>query len=224
MPTSYSVTSASVPAGLSCVITDAKWQELVALLSVLLPDGVKIIVDDSEPGPSDRDAIWYRLNGDGTPDRIYIYANGSWMSKHPVATGAIIMYRGTEASIDTFDGGSAGVITPTTGPFWAKVTELNARFPLGIGTLPISSTVVAVGNTGGIEKHTLTVGEMPSHAHDVESVVLNASGNEIASGNSYRVGTRVSEEKGGDAAHQNMPPYLGVLFLERTARIFHTAP
>jgi microcystin-dependent protein len=91
---------------------------------------------------------------------------GAWLSRHPDAAGKVIMFEGAEADIPTFDGGEAGAVTDISGPMWEKVSEMDARMPIGPGTLP-STTAIGIGDTGGEEKHELTEGEMPTHRHKV---------------------------------------------------------
>lgn len=75
------------------------------------------------------------------------------------------------------------------------------------------------GQTGGEAEHILTVDEMPSHSHNVVSssdslrLVLNQSGVGVGSyayadrlGNGY-YNAWITDVRGGDQAHNNMPPY-----------------
>lgn len=225
------VTSADVPLNLQCLISDPNWQLLVSLLSVTSPDGSKIVIGSDEPAPADRIYLWYRTNPDGTPrdGHLYRYIMGAWLSLHQLPPGVVTIYRGTAASIDTFDGGEAGAITPTTGPFWARVTELNARFPLGLGTLP-SGTVLGMGDQGGEEKHVLIGDELPSADNVIE--VNNITGFIVAvsANGSYELATnpgtahRTVVWEGNDLGHNTMPPYTVVLFIERTARLYRRVP
>ena len=87
----------------------------------------------------------------------------------------------------------------------------------------------AAGSTGGEAEHILTVDEMPRHSHNVISsadaarLVLNQSGAEGASyafadnrGNGY-YSTWITDNRGNDQPHNNMPPYLAVYVWKRTA-------
>lgn len=141
------------------------------------------------------------------------------------------MYEGTEASIDTFDGGEAGPVTSISGPMWEKVSELDAKFPLGPGTMPVApagtGTVIAVGDDGGLEQVQLVEAEMPAHVHVVPgSTTLQGNGDFDVTGGTAGVpavypGTSDSTSAGGDTAHTNLPPYHAIFFIRKTARLYH---
>lgn len=176
----------------------------------------------------------------------YTFQFGQWVAPYPVpaAAGVIWLYSGTNnaAGLWSFDGGDGNdpSVTPpttTTGSFWKVKTELEARFPLGVGALP-SGTVINVGTTGGEEKHSLTEQEMPPHTHDFTVIAQNsaASGSGAITGgdnNNPNDGEfhGTTENAGGDSAtppvvvaHNTMPPYYGVYFIERTARVWKALP
>lgn len=200
------------------------WLDIVALLHVTFPGNFSLFNYGSDiPSPSDRDKPWIRLNSDGTPDALYSYAMGAWLSKHPLPAGAVIMYEGTEASIDTFDGGEAGAISAIGGPFWQRVTEMDARMPIGPGTLP-STTVLNVGDTGGEEKHQLTVGELPKFTPTLNNGSqiwsnIGGVGNPSGGGTTGLVNI-TANQIGNDEAHNNLPPYNAIWFIRRTARLY----
>jgi microcystin-dependent protein len=139
----------------------------------------------------------------------------------------IILWEGTLAEVDDFDGGSSGTVSDTTGPMWEIVTELNARFPIGAGTLP-STTVIAQGATGGEETHALTVPELPAHTHLNRQfngqLAAGASAISVpySSAASSTVTDSPTSSAGTGAAHNNLPPYKAVYFLRRTLRRFYT--
>jgi hypothetical protein len=178
------------------------------------------------PTPDNQDRPWFKTDANYLPERWYTFSNGSWVSRHPVAAGAIVMYEGSEASIPTYDGGEAGVVTATTGPMWEKVSALDARFPLGPGTLA-SGTAVAVTNTGGEEKHELTRAELPEIQIDTplkrRTDLQDGGGSTALFETSFSLSSAVNvdvptEELGDGDAHNNMPPYYAVFFIRRTAR------
>ncbi len=129
--------------------------------------------------------------------------------------------------------GSVYQSTVATSPeslFGGTWEEIRDVFLLAAGTR-------TAGNAGGEETHTLTTYEMPSHGHQMcisgyvgwetqhisgyvlnynSDAILNASAVETdlphtAIGNLNIIGS------GGNAAHNNMPPYLTIYMWKRTA-------
>lgn len=80
------------------------------------------------------------------------------------------------------------------------------------------------GETGGEEKHTLTISEIPKHRHvptgvwgiSVAPGFSSGSLKETGSGTQWQYVTN-DLDKGGDAAHNNMPPYTTCYIWQRTA-------
>lgn len=118
--------------------------------------------------------------------------------------------------------GAIYISTVDTSPaslFGGTWERLKDRFLLAAGD------TYAAGATGGEAEHTLTVDEMPQHNHD-----FHASYNEIATGsetggkilaggdsNNWLWNFAQVNNSGGNAAHNNMPPYLAVYMWVRTA-------
>ena len=122
----------------------------------------------------------------------------------------------TQATVDAFyPVGSIYMTTATGNPaalFGGTWERIEGRFLLaaGGGYQP--------GTTGGEEKHTLTVNEMPRHVHGI------GYGANVASGNAQNPGSygstrtdSITSETGGNQPHNNMPPYLVVNVWKRTA-------
>ena len=228
MSTPVPVISAQLPSNFECIITNANWQALVNLLSVTCPDG-NVLKQSVEPAPDQRDKIWLRLNNDGTPDRVYVYAGGKWLSKHAAFEGQVVMWEGAEGDIPTIDGGTVGAVTTTSGPFWEKVSEMDAKIPIGPGTTDApTSTVIAVGDEGGSELVVLEKEQLPSNPFGVNNVTGPFL--DVTAGGTFEVQTnpgtnhRVGGWDGNDEGHNNMPPYRGIWFIRKTSRLYYTAP
>lgn len=114
---------------------------------------------------------------------------------------------------------SANNVSPATfiGGTWEQIKD---KFLLAAGT------TYAAGATGGEATHTLTTGEMPNHYHvmKVASATTTASdagwrasGVKAYSSQVVNSPTDNITDVGGNAAHNNMPPYLVVYVWKRTA-------
>lgn len=227
------IQTSSIPVGFCFTNWQESWPTLVALLSGNLADiGNFVNIGNAIPSLANQDKPWIRSNSDGSIDKTYTFTSGVWVAKHPAAEGTVILYNGSEASIDAFDGGETAVLTWNTGPMWKRIPEMAARFPLEPGTLP-SATVIAVAGVGGQEKVTLDLKEIPSHNHtptsaDVGKFINVANAHPDQSINrtgslDYKLADLAPA--GGDPAnanatqpHDNIPPYYGIFFLKKTSR------
>lgn len=95
----------------------------------------------------------------------------------------------------------------------------------------------SAGSTGGEAGHTLTVDEMPKHAHDVKTLVSKSDGNNANALKTFSRSAFTQEwwdaydesnvpgaynsvrmaETGDSQPHNNMPPYYTMPFWIRTA-------
>lgn len=120
------------------------------------------------PSVDDQDKPWFRTHADGAFDRIYTFWNGQWVSPHPTpANGAERrLWVGTKADLRSYDGGdgTTDVPTATKGAMWAADPNFAAKFILAPGELE-SGKIVAVGDEGGFENHTLTAAEGATADH-----------------------------------------------------------
>lgn len=102
------------------------------------------------------------------------------------------------------------------GGSWTRIQD---RFLLCAGT------TYAAGTTGGEANVTLTINQMPSHAHQAvgyNEAIPEGSGNFLALGRRTSDSPNVElqnaiETAGGNQPHNNMPPYLAVYAWRRTA-------
>jgi len=210
---------------------------MIERLTGTLPDAsIKYIISDTAPTADDQDKLWIKTAA-GAPIRQFIFYDGAWVWPHeiPAEDSRIQIYKGTAASVDTLDGGVAGVANAASGPFWEIDPDLSARLPVGVGTLD-SGTSVAVGDTGGSAEHTLVQTELPDHSHTLTlsryslSNSSNPPPNQLLASNIAPTTPDtplptpdVSIDGGGsDEAHNNMPPYYGVYFIKRTKRKYYT--
>lgn len=221
----------SIPVGFCFV----DWSESFAgdIVPLMYVEGeVEANLHIGEAPPTNTAFAW-RKTISGVPDREYIFTSGVWVSKHPIPTGFTMLAPAgvSEADIATLDGGEAGAVTAFSGPMWEVDTDFAAMFPIGPGTLP-SGAVIEEGDTGGEEKHPLTLEEMPAHHH----VMLVSQSNVGGGSDAQRLRPNATEadsdansaNEGGDAngvvvPHNTMPPYRVRYFIKRTARTHYRA-
>jgi hypothetical protein len=109
---------------------------------------------------------------------------------------------------------------------WVAISA--GKMLLGANGLVIDGAYVqgtyAAGSTGGEATHTLTIDEIPAHAHNVDLQSLNsnsdAGSGRIATGGQGAEGLIPLIETssvGGGQAHNNLPPYIVVYMWKRTA-------
>ena len=234
-------TNGTLPEGFCFTTWQQTFNTFTSLLNGYLPGQYTVWnYGNTEPAASERGNPWLRLNSDGSPDKIYVFWSGEWVSPHPVPyeSPEIRIWSGLIADLVDYDGGAAGTVTDTTGPMWEEVVAMRALFPLGAGTLA-SGTVVGVGDTGGEEKHSLIETEMPPHSHTTRAIQIDPENDNRGYGvigqneSNYTDGSEFSstiaiKSAGGTGdpavvvAHNTIPPYIGVAFIQRTARKFYT--
>lgn len=233
MSTPITFSFAGLPADY-CFTTPARLAlDIVAGMSGYLPGSFTFIIDsESEPAAADRDKLWHKLLPGGAPTgQIYKYYLGFWVTPHQEAASGDkrTWFEGVEADVWSLDGGdgtdpSTNPPTATSGAMWEVDHNYDFRVPLGAGTSPAPHTTTVVpGDTGGEEEHTLTVGELPAHSHEVRykpDAAGGGAGGYVAYNDNAVVDTN---DTGSDESHNNMPPYRVGYWIKRTARQFLVA-
>ncbi len=141
--------------------------------------------------------------------------------------GQITLYIGAAAPDGFFLCDGAQYVTATypllsalcNGATNFNVPDLRGRMPIGVNATPYTLL-----STGGAATHTLTVGEMPAHSHDLN--IYSENSNQAS-----QTGTITNELKskplthyqpeipsvigntGGGAAFNTVPPYLAVNYI-----------
>jgi len=178
------VTALTLPVGFCPVTYQDIWNAFAAASQVELPDALSQIVWQSTQ-PSDQTVSWGKVDSLGRPIGIFRFAQGFWLSLHPLVPGLTQWWFTAQPDFTSFDGGDANPISATSGPMWQLAKDgggniIAAKFPITAGTLP-SSKILSVGNTGGEENHLLTIAEAgidPNHQHAVAR--LNSAATQIA--------------------------------------------
>ena len=119
-----------------------------------------------------------------------------------VPVGAIVIWSGSVNNIPAYwhlCDGTNGTI------------DLRDKFVLGAGN------GYSVGATGGEATHTLTIREMPSHSHSISYDRYGGTGQVTSADFSGSKDTKATSTVGGGAAHNNMPPYYALCYIQRIA-------
>jgi len=183
--------------------------------------------------PTLNNQVYPWLDEDGN---WWIYKDGYWLRKNPVAIGSSErrVYVGTTTDLQTYDGGNTNTLSNWSGPMWEVDTEFEARFPVGAGTFAASGAVAVQGKVtstaiAGEDKHTLVTSEIPKHSHTMTwDSQDTAGGNQLKTlyyGPDANVVNDINKDTGdagGDAPHNNLPPFYGVYFIKRTSRVYYT--
>ena len=153
-------------------------------LSVSIPSASGISI--SATPPADTSSIWFQIDSLNRFIRMFTYAQGTWLSAHPMLPGMTMWWFSALPDFTTFDGGDANAAGVASGAMWQQAKDGNgdlitAQFPVTAGTLPSGAplTVSGATNVGGEELHLLTTAEGaqdPAHQH----VLGKYGGNESA--------------------------------------------
>lgn len=182
---------------------------------------------DTKPAAADCTRPWIRTSN-GNLEGLYAYNSSYWLRPHPIPASSDYraLWVGTDATIDTFDGGLVGAVTDFAGPMWAIDTGFAGRSPMGPGTLSLSLTAVTVANDFGVDQVTLDSTQIPAHTHTISKVHTgdsntNASGSGTGQGVVHTDTDGVTGSTGGGLAHNNLHPVRGCYIIKRTARIYY---
>lgn len=101
---------------------------------------------------------------------------------------------------------------------WSRFTDADGRVITGLSSEAEFNTLL---KTGGEKTHTLTVNEMPSHTHIYQTGAIVSGVTSIQDMGAYKFGggtaddhayRYISEATGGGAAHNNLQPYVTLLY------------
>lgn len=231
------LTAGQLPQGFCFQNPQQYFEAIVAAMSAVLPGAYSTFnFGNSTPAPEDQDKPWIRTDAFGNFDRLYTF-NGKWVSPNPrpPSENERMIWKGSYAQLWAYDGGdgvdpSATAPTATTGAMWQADTDFSFRVPVGAGTNPTAydgvNTTIAVGDTGGEQKHVQDKSELCAHEHVSPFFKQNTGGGltqHAYDANGTGADLNTSTEGGGKAFNV-MQPYRGVIFARRTSRIYFTVP
>ena len=145
--------------------------------------------------------------------------------------------------MDTLTGDNLAAVTTIAGPFWllcdgttqsgVVTPDYRGMAPFGVLGYGTGATGPAtVGATGGAATHTLILNEIPAHSHNytqtyaTDTTDAQAGTSDTNAETAYATSATTvagGEANGSTKAHNNMPPFFGVYWIKRSARIYYTA-
>lgn len=165
-----------------CPATNQDWLVTIAdNIKAVLPAGNSWYnFGDTQPAPEYQGYPWLY-----SVDMRWYYFNGKWISPNLADANERRIYVGAltggAGTLEEYDGGKSGAITPTTGPMWTEDTDFVGRVPIGAGLIPGTTTpaiTTAVGDPTGGSEHTLTEAEggVGVHTHGFGKYLNGAAG------------------------------------------------
>lgn len=159
----------TIPPGMCFASDQERWNFFFQNGYAQGPDIVGIIVSDTAPGIEFQVGYgWIKTIG-GSPGKLYTFNNGSWVSEHTVPASSDVrqLWVGSLLDLESYDGGSAGEVTATSGPMWEEDTDFIGRSPMHPGAIPGSDPAasIAVGQDLGAGSRAFTISDMPEHQH-----------------------------------------------------------
>jgi len=193
-----------------CLQLNAEWFfTLAGWLQVLADpaswEGSEVDVTNSVEQMANIDQLW-SLGGGCVPVGVVLWLAGGDVPPDWLACDGSLVSKTAWPLLYDLLGDTYGTQTDTH--FY--LPDLRGRGALGTGQGP-GLTLRLPGDAGGLEDVTLQVGTMPSHTHLVHDHLpgLALAPGELPVSLPNPLPT-VTGSKGGDGAHENMPPWLAL--------------
>ena len=108
-----------------------------------------------------------------------------------------------------------GDVWGAASPGYFRVPDMRGRVPIGYGAGP-GLTPRSFAEMGGEERHTLSEGEMPIHAHSCHSHSLEVmTGELVVPAAGIPIPGTLTGYAGSSLSHENMQPFVTVVFIIR---------
>ena len=230
MPTNQSVTlvKGTIPPGLCFSNIPELYNTFVDTTTAYVNGNYSLFnFGNSTPSADDNDKPWIRTDGDGRPDKMYVYKDGYWLCKHPTPASGNErrIWTGTETELLSYeaDGNSSSTATIYSGPFWEVDTTLtapqssNTSYEADIyDTATIEGIISGAGTDPEIATQDHGLGELPDNVTVSLLCVIDDS-----STTGYVVGDEIpvySSWVNESSSHRDTPT-VGVSFNETEVRI-----
>lgn len=191
MPTELKLRAGTLPTNCYPANPQDLYAMEFALGAVVAGDLKGVIISNTPPGVNDQDKGWVKTSG-GVPTwpPIYVFSGGSWIAPHqfPQNSDIELLWKGTEASLVTFDGGDANPIGDASGAMWVVDHVCDGRAPMAPGVVPgktIAPLNINVGDLMGSAEIKQLANQVAGHIHNITGKdILTFPGSAPAKGTS----------------------------------------
>jgi microcystin-dependent protein len=170
-----------------------------------------------------------------TSGQVLLASQQNALASYAVPTGSITAFAGSTAPSNFLLCDGTAVSRTTYAELFAlisttygvgdgtstfNVPNLKGRVPVGRDST--QTEFDTLGETGGAKTHTLVIGEIPSHNHEIQRTNSAATSVAADASNVYETknGTGATytstQNSGGGGAHNNLQPYLVLNFIIKT--------
>jgi hypothetical protein len=221
----------AVPEGFCSNLTGPDWvQQLVNLIAQGVAkfqgSGFTVVLNqEAQPNPTDRDKLWRKPSTGLT----YEFSGGAWVTPNLEPAGGEVRrwFDGTLVALQTYDGGSVGVVGSNSGPMWEEDTSWIGRSPMHPGAIPSNTPAknLALDENYGEGTHTQTTAEVGPHNHTItgQGVMTFPGGTPAkgtSAGNDFSTTDVISTDASPAATPMNIVhPVRGIYCIKRTARV-----
>ena len=116
--------------------------DIANALEVFFPGEFSLtILSPNQPTVEQRSMIWAKSDASTGVIVGFFTWNvviGAWAKNHwnggTIPTLERRIFVGTLTQLETYDGGEAGTVSQSTGPFWERDTDFSDKWPIGVGT------------------------------------------------------------------------------------------
>lgn len=131
-----------IPEGFCPINEQQRYNQYIDSTTFVLPGNFSSFnFGPDQPTVDNQSKPWIKTTSAGALVGIFTFYSGAWVRPHPVPASSDVrmMWVGTTAALQTFDGGAAGAVTELSGPTWEVDTAYADKIPVGAGGTAVAT-------------------------------------------------------------------------------------
>lgn len=135
-------TPGTLPEGFCPISEQQRYNQYIDSTTFVLPGNFSSFnIGPDQPTVDNQTKPWYKRSSAGAPSGWYSFYSGAWVKEHPIPASSEVrmMWVGTTAALQTYDGGAVGAVTELSGPMWEVDTAFADKIPVGAGGTPVAT-------------------------------------------------------------------------------------